>query len=80
VLAAATAAVTDPATGVFAPSRMRIGASLYRSTVAAALSVPGVTAIHQLLLLGGEQDVFDPGARGFFTLAADSPTLTTVTA
>ena len=80
VLAAATAAVADPATGVFAPDRMRIGALLYRSTVAAALSVPGVTAIHQLLLLGGEQDVFDPGAGGFFTLAADSPTLTTVTA
>jgi hypothetical protein len=80
VLAAATAAVADPATGVFAPDRMRIGALLYRSTVAAALSVPGVTAIHQLLLLGGEQEVFDPGAGGFFTLAADSPTLTTVTA
>ena len=80
VLAAATAAVADPSTGVFAPDRMRIGALLYRSTVAAALSVAGVIAIHQLLLLGGEQDVFDPGAGGFFTLDADSPSLTTVTA
>lgn len=48
VKAAATAAVSDPATGLFSPSRMGIGQRLYRSAVGAALSVPGVVAVHDL--------------------------------
>jgi uncharacterized phage protein gp47/JayE len=48
VRAAALAAVSDPLTGLFSASRMGIGQRLYRSAVDAALSVPGVVAVHDL--------------------------------
>jgi hypothetical protein len=48
VVAAATAAVADTGDGLFSPSGMGIGQRLYRSAVDAALSVPGVVAVHDL--------------------------------
>ncbi|MGO9783517.1 MAG: baseplate J/gp47 family protein [Streptosporangiaceae bacterium] len=48
VVAAATAAFSDPGTGAFSPVQMGIGQRLYRSHVEAALTVPGVVAVHQL--------------------------------
>jgi hypothetical protein len=48
VVAAATAAIADPASGLFSPARMGIGQRLYRSAIDAALMVPGVVAVHQL--------------------------------
>ena len=48
VVAAATAAFTDPVTGSFSPAQMGIGQWLYRSAIDAALIVPGVVAVHQL--------------------------------
>jgi hypothetical protein len=48
VIAAATTSISDPASGAFSPARMGIGQWLYRSYVEAALSVPGVMAVHQL--------------------------------
>jgi hypothetical protein len=50
VVAAATAAICDPAAGLFSPARMGIGQRLYRSTIDAALMVPGVVAVHQLVV------------------------------
>jgi len=82
VVAAATAAFCDPGSGAFSPSQMGIGQWLYRSHVEAALSVPGVVAVHQLtvtwtaaapppLLLTFFRrldQVADPGEGGFFEL------------
>lgn len=82
VVAAATAAFCDPDSGAFSPSQMGIGQWLYRSHVEAALSVPGVVAVHQLtvtwtaaarppLLLAifrRLDQVADPGEGGFFEL------------
>ena len=82
VVAAATAAFCDPDAGAFSPSQMGIGQWLYRSHVEAALSVPGVVAVHQLtvtwtaaappplLLTFFRQldQVADPGEGGFFEL------------
>ncbi len=48
VVAAATAAVANTGDGLFSPSRMGIGQRLYRSAIDAALSVPGVVAVHDL--------------------------------
>jgi hypothetical protein len=48
VVTAATAAFSDPGTGAFSPAQMGIGQRLYRSHVEAALTVPGVVAVHQL--------------------------------
>ena len=48
VVAAATAAFCDPDSGPFSPAQMGIGQWLYRSHIEAALSVPGVVAVHQL--------------------------------
>ena len=48
VVAAATAAVANTGDGLFGPSRMGIGQRLYRSAIDAALSVPGVVAVHDL--------------------------------
>ncbi len=48
VVAAATAAISDSADGLFSPARMGIGQRLYRSAVDAALMVPGVVAVHDL--------------------------------
>ena len=71
VTAAAATALTDPAAGLFSPSRMGIGQRLYRSAVDAALMVPGVAAVHDLVIswAGGELGEFaDPGEGSFFDL------------
>jgi hypothetical protein len=75
VVAAATAAISDPAAGLFSPARMAIGQRLYRSAIDAALMVPGVVAVHQLTIgelgpvLAAPGDFLDPGADSFFALA-----------
>ena len=48
VVAAATAAVSGSAGGLFSPARMGIGQRLYRSAIAAAVMVQGVVAVHDL--------------------------------
>ena len=48
VTTAVTAALSDPASGLFSPAQMRIGQRLYRSAVDAALMQPGVTAVRDL--------------------------------
>ena len=86
VVAAATAALADPETGLFAPARMEIGEPLYSSEVEAALLVPGGAAVHGLSLTSGGVDIFtnepvgwaDPGEGGFFVLAG--AVITTVVA
>jgi predicted phage baseplate assembly protein len=94
VLTAATAHFTDPALGAFSPTQMRIGQWLYRSHVAAALSVPGVAAVHRLevtwtktppppaepTFLGSLDEVADPGEGFYFELPAANLTLTGVPA
>jgi len=75
VVAAATAAICDPADGLFSPARMAIGQRLYRSAIDAALMVPGVVAVHHLAVdglgpvLAAPGDFLDPGADSFFALA-----------
>jgi hypothetical protein len=68
VVAAATAAITDPVAGLFSPAGLGIGDLLYRSAVSAVLMVPGVIAVHQLLVRSSEAEVLDPGVGGFFSL------------
>ncbi len=82
VVAAATAAFCDPDSGPFSPSQLGIGQWLYRSHIEAALSVPGVVAVHQLAVtwtaaarpplllafLRRLDQVADPGEGGFFEL------------
>jgi hypothetical protein len=51
VVSAATAALIDPDTGLFGANTVRIGASIHRSQVyAACLAVPGVVAVHSLIV------------------------------
>ena len=82
VVAAATAAFTDPVTGAFSPAQMGIGQWLYRSHVDAALSVPGVVAVHQLQVIWTEalQQVADPGEGAYFELPTGNLALTGVPA
>jgi hypothetical protein len=83
VVAAATAAVSDGAGGLFSPDQMAIGQRLYRSAVDAALMVPGVAAVHDLTVAGGGltlDDYLDPGPGAFFALPAAGLTITGVTA
>jgi hypothetical protein len=71
VTAAAVTALADPAAGLFSPGRMGIGQRLYRSAVDAALMVPGVVAVHDLVISwpGGKLGEFaDPGQGSFFDL------------
>jgi hypothetical protein len=73
VKAAAAANLTDPATGAFSPAHMGIGQWLYRSRIAAALSVTGVVAVHQLQVTWAAttlDQVADPGEGAYFQLAA----------
>ena len=53
VVAAATAALGDPANGLFSPSNMVIGQPLYASQVEAALLVAGAAAVHSLTVAAG---------------------------
>lgn len=87
VVAAATAAFADPGTGAFSPAAMGIGQWLYRSHVDAALSMPGVVAVHQLRVtwhrpglnqLSLLDEMADPGEGAFFSLPATNLTLTGV--
>lgn len=94
VVAAATAAFADPAAGAFSPAQMGIGQWLYRSRLDAALSVPGVVAVHQLavtwtvvapppmelIFLRRLDQVADPGEGAYFELLPDNLTLTGVPA
>lgn len=71
VVGAAKAAVSSSGDGLFSPGRMGIGQRLYRSALDAALMVPGVTAVHELVVTGMEQvldEVLDPGAGAYFHL------------
>jgi hypothetical protein len=82
VVAAATAAVTDPVAGAFSPAQMGIGQWLYRSHVEQALSVEGVLGVHQLAVTWSQalppplmliflrelDDTADPGEGGYFEL------------
>jgi predicted phage baseplate assembly protein len=71
VVSAAKAAVSSSAGGLFSPGRMGIGQRLYRSALNAALMVPGVTAVEELVVTGPEQvldEVLDPGAGAYFHL------------
>jgi predicted phage baseplate assembly protein len=88
VVAAATAAISGSAGGLFSPASMDIGQRLYRSAVDAALMVPGVTAVHDLTVsqpgTGGGQlfldEFLDPGQGSFFDLPADNITIVGVSA
>jgi hypothetical protein len=83
VVAAAAAAVSGQAGGLFSAFRMGIGQRLYRSAVDAALMVPGVIAVHDLAVTWAERvldEVFDPGEGSFFDLPPGSITIGAVTA
>lgn len=83
VEAGVRAALADPETGLLGGRRVRIGASLFRSRIAAAcLAVPGAVAIHQLGLytyseVDGEDlpqgPRIDPGEGGYFRLVSGAP-------
>jgi predicted phage baseplate assembly protein len=75
VVALATSAVGNGAGGLFSPTRMGIGQRLYRSAVTAALSVPGVVAVHDLQITGTPTpfgEFADPGSGTFFDLPPPS--------
>ncbi len=87
VVAAATAAVS----GLFSPASMGIGRRLYRSAVDAALSVPGVIAVHDLTVTTAVEvlglslelpldQIFDPGIGSFFALPPGNVSITPVSA
>ncbi|HWD09486.1 MAG TPA: baseplate J/gp47 family protein [Actinomycetota bacterium] len=94
VVTAATAAFADPVTGAFSPTGMGIGQWLYRSHLEAALSVPGVVAVHQLevswlvaappplefVFLRRLDQVADPGEGAYFELLAGNLALTGIPA
>ena len=68
VLAAATAALSDPLAGLFSPANMGIGQLLYESLIEAALLVDGATAVHSLsVTTSAGQDIFgaQPGIVGW---------------
>ena len=82
VVAAATAAVADPASGLFSPARMAIGQPLYASQLEAALLVAGADAVHGLSVIAGGSEIFssepvgwaDPGEGSFYVLATNTIT------
>jgi len=69
VVAAATAAVS----ALFAPAEMGIGQAVYRSAVAAALMVPGVLAVLDLLVAGGQAEVVPATEGAVYTLGVGQP-------
>jgi hypothetical protein len=77
VVAAATAALADPAGGLFGPSSMTIGRRLYTSQIEAALFVAGVVAVESLTVTAGGAEIFatepvgraDPGEGSFYVLS-----------
>ena len=87
----ASAALTDPGTGLFSPGRMSIGQRLYRSQVDAALMASGVSAVLRLRIgraasTGNDDDPaarhddpgFDPGLDGYFRLLPEALTIDVV--
>ncbi len=82
VVAAATAALADPASGLFSPARMAIGRPLYASELEAALLVAGADGVHGLAVTSGGSEIFstepvgwaDPGEGSFYVLAASTIT------
>jgi predicted phage baseplate assembly protein len=93
VVAAATASVSNTGGGLFSPARMGIGQRLYRSAIDAALSVPGVVAVHNLAVtrlisfVGFDlefeivlDEVFDAGIGSFFDLPPASVSIVGVSA
>jgi predicted phage baseplate assembly protein len=82
VIEAATAALSDPETGLFSAARMGIGRTLYSSELEAALLVPGADAVHALSVTAAGADVFtsepvgwaNPGEGAFFVLASTTIT------
>jgi hypothetical protein len=83
VVSAAAAAVSDAAGGLFSPAQLAIGQRLYRSALDEALLVPGVAAVHDLVVSGpgGSSgpvllgEYLDPGPGSFFDLPAGSITI-----
>jgi hypothetical protein len=83
VVKSAKAAVSSSGDGLFSPGRMGIGQRLYRSTLDAALMVPGVTAVHELVVTGAEQvldEVLDPGTDAYFSLPSEQVSIGVVSA
>ena len=82
VIAAATAALADPASGLFSPAHMAIGQPLYASQIEAALLVAGADAVHGLTVTAGGSEILssepvgwaDPGEGSFYVLAASTIT------
>jgi hypothetical protein len=82
VVAAATAALSDPETGLFGPANMAIGQPLYASELEAALLVAGAQAVHGLTVTAGGSEIFssepvgwaDPGEGSFYVLASSTIT------
>jgi len=71
-----------PPAGLFSPGRMGIGQRLYRSAIDAALMVPGVTAVRDLVVTWDDRvldEFFDPGPGSFF-LPPDKVQITGVNA
>jgi predicted phage baseplate assembly protein len=77
---AATAALCDPASGLFSPARMGIGQRLYRSAIEAALMVPGAVAVRDLTVTPTLAEFRDPGEGWFFELPAGNVSITGVSA
>ncbi len=71
-VAAAAAAISDSADGMFSPAGLGIGQRLYRSAIDAALMVPGVVAVRNLTVTQPDGTVLgefsDPGEGSFFDL------------
>ena len=96
VVAAAQAAISRAPGGLFSPAAMGIGQRLYRSAVDAALMVPGVVAVHDLMVIRNfplgqatriglplEEvlgEFFDPGQGAFFDLPPGNVTIVGVSA
>ena len=79
VLTAAKVAAAD----LFSPANMGIGQPLYRSAIAAALTIPGVIAVHDLRVTGANQvldEVLAPGAGAYFQLEPPVITVEAVSA
>jgi hypothetical protein len=73
VVAAATAAIS----ALFGPAAMGIGQAVYRSAVAAALTVPGVVAVLDLLVAGGQAEVVPATEGAVYTLGFGQPQIGT---
>lgn len=73
VVSAVAQALADPDSGLFSPSRMRIGEALYDSQInATCLAVPGVVSVADInFRIGGGHDSrsrHDPGEGGFYSI------------